>query len=445
MNKLDNFIDNSKLVLEMFEFKKGLSIEQDDIERIVNHHIGLFNCDDTGKIHSQRTIVKSLSEKLNNYAYDKSVKQLVENVNAAIAQDELFYELEDLYRQLESTNTGEIYRHPMQVVLNIINESTDRQKHIKILNELRIYDWIPQVKNFMFKFTTNPRERQNISSEGGKADVVYSVVEKVKTEKESGFLTFVGDKWFIITESTIEPTTPSNHINDKEKLMKLGLLEKALRMGAISGDEIVFEIEEGLDLGVSFKNGDITLNGQKQDKAATLESIFDSPIVSFMRRDMYPVIAECIKNLDKFTELDIVQRVTNITKPTLECFAFNYKNTMYVYNLDKRFGNSFYEYDSATMLVSEMRTQLGYDLSNFFENKFNEEVRKMKSLEDSEKMVFAKLSEINENIAKLEACGLMEVSEQIKAAHETLLVEKSEAASELETIKGLISNEKHIK
>jgi hypothetical protein len=434
-------IDNSKLVLELFNYKKGLSMDQVDVERVVNYHLGLFNCDETGKIPSQKQIISSLSEGLKKFSYDESVKALVESVQAAIENEELFYELDDLYRALENANQGMVYRHPMQVILNIINEGSDRDKQIRILNELSQYTWIPQVKNFMFKYTTKPSERANITSDGGRSQEVYSVVEKV----QDGFLTFVGDKWFHLTEKSIEPSTPSNHINDAEALKKLGMLEKALRIGDIDGDRINFQIEEGLTLGVSFKNGDLFLNGEKCDKATTLESIFNSPIVPFMRHDMYPVILECVNGLEKFVELDIVQKVSNITNPFLECFAFNYKDAMYVYSMDKRYGNTFYEYDSATMLCNEMRSQLGFDMSDFFKNKFSQEVQVRHDLERREKVVLTKISEINENLSKLELCGLLEVNEQIKGAYTALKSEKDELEKEHITIKGAFLGNKNLK
>lgn len=434
-------IDKNKLVLELFDYKKNLSLAQEDIERVVNYHLGLFNCDETGKVPSQRQIVRSLTEKLNKFSYDDGVKSIVEKVNGVLENDELFYELDDLYHQLENSNQGEVLRHPIQVILNIINEGSDRERQIKILNELSLYTWIPAVKNFMYKYTTNPKDRANISSQGGTSKEVYSIVEKV----EDGCLTFVGDKWFIIKEKSVEPTTPSNFINDANALRKLTILEKAIRLGSIDGDRIVFQIEEGLDLAVSFKNGDLFLNGEKCDKSTTLESIFNSPIVPFMRTDVYPVISECVNNLDKFVELDIVTRIFNITNPFLECFAFNYKDTMYVYSMDKRYGNAFYEYDSASMLVNEMKNQLGFDLSDFFKNKFSKEVQFRQDLESREKLVLTKISEINENLAKIEGCGLLDINEHVKTAYDALKTEVSDLEKEVYEIKGFLAGNKNLK
>jgi hypothetical protein len=360
-----------------------------------------------------------------------------------LKNDEMFYELEDLYRTLENANQGMVYRHVMKIVLDIINESNARNQQIKILNELAIHDWIPAVKNFVFKYTTNPKDRQNITSNGGKADSVYSIVEKVNNETDKGFLTFIGDKWFFVSENLVDASkTPSDFTLDREKLMSLNLLQKALQIGQIQDNKIIFAVDEDLTLSISFDNGDIFINNEKADKSATLESIFDSALIPFMRKDLYPVVAETIKNLDKFVDLDIVQKITNITNPFLECFAFNYKEKMYLYSKDTRYGNNFYEYDSATMLCNEMNHQLGYDLSQFLKNKFSAEVSMKKDLEGKEKFIADKLADINENIQKLKVCGLMDINEEIKTAFTILTLEKEELEKELNTVKAALANNK---
>lgn len=438
-------IDNSKLVLELFNFRKELKHDGDDnIERQITKHLELFRCDDTGELKSQKYIINSLSENLKAYTYDNDVKSFLENVNTIVSEDELFYELEDLYRKLEKTNQGQVYSYPMQVVLDIINEGNERDKKVKILNELALYDWIPDVKKFLFKYTTDPTKKQNLSSDGGKSEPVISIVEKVQNGKNVGFITYVGDKWFFLGED-IEVNTPDHYTDDREVLHRLSILEKALNIADIDNGKIVFRIEEDLDLAVSLENGSLELNGEELDSDATLESVFDSPLVPFMRRDLYPVISETIKNLDKFVDLDIVQRVSNITNPFLEAFAFNYNNKMYVYSLDKRYGNHLHEYNSAMLLVNEMKNSLGYDLSEFFKEHFSEEVNAKRELEDREKFVISKLSELNENIQKLQDSGLLDINEQIKLAYDSLVDEKTKAESDLEGIKGALSNEKYLK
>lgn len=439
---MSNKIDNSALVLELFNYKKGLTLEQDDIERQINFHINLFQTDDTGKSQSQRNIVKNLSEKLEPSTYDLSVKELLERVNTIVKENELFYELEDLFRTLENNNQGQVLRPIMKIVLDIINESNEREQQVKILNELSIYSWNNAVKNFLYKYTTDPRERANITSQGGKAEAVYSIVEKISTNDANGFLTYIGDKWFFISESSIELANPSDYITEHADLHKLNLMQTALQISSISDDKIHFNIQEDLNVAISFKNGDIFINEDKTENSS-IESIFESPIIPFMRRDMYPVISAVVENIDKFVDLDIVQKVSNVTNPFLECFVFNYKENMYTYSMDKKFGHHFHQYESATTLVNEYQDKLGYDLTQFLKDKFNDETQVKIDLEEKEKFITHKLSEVSEGLEKLAVCGLLESNDEIKVAYNVLKEEEVSLKSELVAVKSTLVNEKY--
>jgi hypothetical protein len=431
-----NNIDNTNIILEMYNFKKGLTLEQEDVDRQVSFHMNLLNADDLGKQHSQKSVVKSLTERLTPYTYDNSVKGLLEKLNTMVKQDELFYDLEDLYRQLENNNQGSLYRHVMKVVLDIINETNVRQQEIKILNELSIHDWIPAVKNFVFKRTTDPRDRANITSNGGKADAVYSIVEKVS----EGLLTFVGDKWFFLSEKSIVPACVSDYITETKKLQTLNYLQKALEIGTFVDKKLEFKIDEDLTLSICPDSTDIFINNEKTDSSATLESIFDSALIPYMRKDLYPVIMETYNNRQNIVELDIVQRVTNITNPFLENFIFNYADSIYSYKKDTRSGNNFYEYESATIVCNEVNNSLGYDLSDFLKNKLPKEKVAKKELEDSQKFITDKLSEISEGLEKLELCGLLESNEQIKTMYDVLKEEKSTLEKDLFNVKSVLAN-----
>jgi hypothetical protein len=439
---MSNKIDNSALVLELFAYKKGLTLEQEDIERQINFHLELFQGDNTGKVQSQKNIVRNLSEKLEKETFDLGVKELLERVNTVVKENELFYELEDLFRVLENNNQGQVLRPIMKVVLDIINEGNEREQQVKILNELSLYDWNPAVKNFLFKYTTDPRERQNITSQGGKADAVYSIVEKISTKEESGFLTYIGDKWFFINEDRIEPSAPSDYITETEDLHKLNLLQQALKLGTIANDMIIFNVQEDLNLGISLKNKDIYINEEKSD-TANIESIFESSLIPFMRRDLYPVISAVAENKDKFVDLDIVQKISNVTNPFLESFVFNYKDKMYAYSMSKTNGHHFHQYESATMLVNEIQHSLGFDLSQFLKDKFNDETQAKMDLEGKEKFITHKLSEISESLVQLEMCGLLESSEEIKIAYTALKQEEVSLNETLAGVKGALANGKY--
>ena len=78
------------LKLELFNFKKDLSFEQEEISVIIEGHLNATNQ------YSEKTIITSLNEKLKPYTYDKSVKSLLEDLNNDMAQFELLYELKNL-------------------------------------------------------------------------------------------------------------------------------------------------------------------------------------------------------------------------------------------------------------------------------------------------------------------------------------------------------------
>ena len=133
----------------------------------------------------------------------------------------------------------------------------------------------------------------------------------------------------------------------------------------------------------------------------TLESLFSSPIVPIVNKNFYPILLGVSQNLDKFVELDVVKRINNLINPYLECFAFNYKNATFLYRCDERYGNSFFKYESALELVNEVRNELNYDLTYFYENKLDKELVVKRKLEDIEREITLKLEDVQFNIDKV--------------------------------------------
>ncbi|MFV2014442.1 MAG: hypothetical protein ACC656_03360 [Candidatus Heimdallarchaeota archaeon] len=415
--------------LELFNFKKTLNMDQDDIYHIVDAHFNI--CDQV----SEQKLVESLNHKLEIYKYDEGVKNLLEGLSNELSDYQLVYALRDLYKKVEKMDEGGmIYRHPMKVIMDIINEADDTERKARILNELTLYDYVLPIKKFMLNFTENPMQRANMSSEGGKAEKIYTLVERV----ESGHLTFVHDKWFMISEKTIEPTTLDRWFNDANKLRQMVRLQTACKIAEIYEYSVNFKFDENLVIGINISDGLITLNGEKANKETTLENIFNSPVIPFMKRDFYPVISETVNNIDKFVDLDIAIKIYNVTNPFLEAIAFNYKEKLYTYSVDRRYGNSFFEFASAVELVNEMQTELGYDLTYFFKNKFDKEVIAHKDLEDREQIVVEKIKEVEFNIDRLNVSGMLDLPE-ISTAKTELVNEKTKLNNELNTVKRLLS------
>jgi len=287
---------------------------------------------------------------------------------------------------------------------------------------LAVYDWVPEIKLFVHNLTKSPEKRSNLLS-GGSAESIFTIVEQV----EQGHIALVKDSWFLLTENAIEKTLLETHIKDEETLRSLRTLETALNYSTITENRVNFRISEYLTVGLGVGNkGGLYINDDELNEETTLESLFNSPIIPIVNKNFYPVILETSKNLDKFVELDVVKRVGNLVNPYLEVFAFNYKNNIFVYRCDERYGNSFFKYESALELVNEVRNELNYDLTYFFENKLGKELIVKRKLEDKERDITLKLEDVNFNIDK--------VKNSIKMIGESAVL--STALSNLEKRKG---------
>ena len=183
------------LKLELFNFKKNLSLDQEDVALIVEGHMNACN------EHAEKAIINSLNEKLRSFTYDSAVKGLLESLNDDMSNHELIYELKSLYNVLNTQNQGELYRQPINVLLQTINLESDEDRMSKVLNELAIYDWVPEIKVFVHNLTKSPEKRNNLLS-GGSGESVFTIVESV----EDGHIALIKDSWFLLTENVIEKT-----------------------------------------------------------------------------------------------------------------------------------------------------------------------------------------------------------------------------------------------
>lgn len=416
------------LKLELFNFRKNLSLDQEEISTIVEGHMNA--CSEL----SEKQVIMSLNERLKPYTFNKDVKSLLESLNDDMKNYELLYELKNLYNVINSKNQGELYRQPLNVLLQTINLDTDQDRMSKILNELAIYEWVPEVKLFVHNLTKSPEKRQNLLS-GGKGESVFTIVEQV----EEGHIALVKDSWFLLNEKTIEKTLLESHIKDEKTLKSLRMLETAMKYAQVNDDRINFRISEYLTVGLSVgKKSGIYINDDELNQDTTLESLFTSPIVPIVNKNFYPILLEVSKNLDKFVELDVVKRVNNLVNPYLEVFAFNYKNNIFVYRCDERYGNSFFNYESAISVVNEVKNELNYDLTYFYENKLNKEVIVKRKLEDKEREITLKLEDVNFNINKVKgSIKMIGESEVLSTALKNLEKRKNNLDTELQAVKEL--------
>ena len=416
------------LKLELFNFKKSLSIDQLDVSYIIEGHISSVND------FSEKQIISSLNEKLKPFTYDTEVNNLLESLNDDLSNYQLLYELKHLYNVLNSQNQGELYRQPINVLLQTINLETDQDRMGKILNELAIYDWVPEIKLFVYNLTKSPEQKSNLLS-GGKSESVYTIVEQV----EEGHLSFIRDSWFLLTENSIEKTLLENNVKDEERLRTLRTLQTALQFATINESRIDFRISEYLTIGLSVTSkGGYFINDDEMNDETTLESLFSSPVIPIVNKNFYPLLVEVSKNIDSFVELDVVKKISNLINPTLEVFAFNYKNNIFIYRCDERYGNSFFKYDSAIELVNEVRNEMNYDLTYFYENKLSKELISKKKLEDKEREITLKLEDVGFNISKVEgSINMIGKTKVLLEALTNLKKRRSNLDTELQAIKEL--------
>lgn len=423
------------LKLHLFNFKKELDFEsQDEVAQIVESH---FNgCDN----HSEKTIIKSLNDKLSSYSYDKSVQSLLETINTDLSSYELSYNIKDLYKIVEKKNQGgDMYRPALNTILGIINTETNEDKMVKILDELSMHSWIPEVNLFVANLTKSPEKRINLLS-SGKSEPVYTIVETV----ENGHMAFIQDSWFLLKDDTIEKSLLEDNVKDVEKLNILRNLQVAMKYATVSEDRIDFRISENLTIGIPTKKGGaFYINNEQTNKETTLETLFQSPIIPIVNKNFFPLIKEVAANVDMFVELDVVRKIENLTNPFLSLYAFNYKENIYTYRVDSRYGNTLFKYESANELINEIKNELSFDLTYFYENKISKEMKFRKALEDKERQIKLDLTDIDKNIDKVEAnVKMIGESEVLTKALNLLTEKRNELEAELKGVKELQYNER---
>ncbi|MFW6243361.1 MAG: hypothetical protein ACOC2W_04310 [bacterium] len=417
---------------ELFNFKNSLTLDQLDISSVVEKHLYQFD-----KM-SEKELTESLKMNLANYGYDVDVKKLLEKLEEEIESRPLVYDLKDLYKKVERRNYGMLYRDPLQKILDTISKDNDEARMESILSDLALYDWVPEIKVFVSNLMKSPVERQNYNSNGSSADKVFTVVESV----EGGHIAFIGDRWFMLKEGTIEQCVVSDHVKDRNKLSVLEALEQAIKLADFKNELINFKIDENLTVSLSMDNR-VFLNGEEADKESTLENLFNSPLVPFMKKNYYHIVEKVSKNLDKIVELDIATKISSTKRPLTETIAINYKDKMYLYSMDKRTGSSFFEYDSVNQLIQDVQREMEYDVTPFFENKLSKEMRHLRKLEDREKSIELKIKEVNESIDELkEVEGLMKESKELKEAFDNLLIHKHNLTKSLNDIRNQKNYEK---
>jgi len=414
------------LKLKLFEYRKELNIDQSEVVDIVSEHMDL--CDK----YSEKEIYGSLSTTLDKYKFYESVNTFLNDVDTALSAQPLLYNLKDLYAKVARKEYTFLYENALHSIIECINQLTDEDRKIKILNDLKLYEWIPEVKLFLYEIASTPQAKQNFASNGGKIDDVFSLVLQMK----EGYLTYVANKWFLLSNEGITATLLENHITDDIQLKKLRLLEQAIQEAEFSDNRIVFNIAEGLVVSFDTAAKKIYLNESEADKGTTLETLFNSPVIPFMGKAFYPVLNETFNNLDKFMKIDTVKRVSNIMNTAYECFVFNFNGKISQYRVDKHMGNSYYTFENAMPLIENVMHELGADLTFFYESQLSEEVKAKLDIEKKEKSLMEKLNDIDNGILKIKEEGnLVKENKALENLYNSLLGKKHKIAEELKVVR----------
>lgn len=414
------------LKLKLFEYRKELSVEQSDIVNIISEHMDL--CDK----YSEKEIYGSLSNILDKFKFYENVNTFLNDVDTALSAQPLLYNLKDLYAKVARKEYTFLYENALHTIINCINETTDEDRKIKILNDLTLYEWIPEIKLFLYEIASTPQAKQNFASKGGKIDDVFSIVLQMK----EGYLTYVANTWFVLNNDGITATLLENHISDDIQLKKLRLLEQGIQRAEFTENRIIFNIADGLVVSFDTELKKIYLNESEADNGTTLETLFNSPVIPFMGKAFYPVLNETFNNLDKFMKIDTVKRVSNIMNSAYECFVFNFNGKISQYRVDKHMGNSYYTFENAMPLIENVMHELGADLTFFYESQLTEEVKAKLDVEKREKSLMEKLNDIYNGILKIKEEGnLVKENNALESLYNSLLGKKHKVSEELKAVR----------
>jgi len=414
------------LKLKLFEYRNGLNIEQSDVSTIVTSHLEEYDK------YSDKEIFNSLNERLETFKYFEGVKTLLEEIDNEISENSLVYTLKDLHKKISRKPDRFLYETTLTSLMECINENNDDDRKIKILNDLKMHEWIPEIKSFLGEMANTPQLKMNYISKGGVINDVYSIV----LEKKEGFLTYINETWFLMNDEGISATLLENHINDENQLRRMRLLEEGVKRAIFTENSIKFKIAENFNITFNTDTKQIYLNENEKEASSTLESIFQSPYVPFMGKGFYPILNECYNSLDKFMIIDSVKHIYNLGNSTFECYVFNYKDKIAQLRLDRRSGNSYYTFEQALPLIENVMHELGTDITFFYENLISDELSKKIKLEKQEKVLLEKLTSIENAIITLknESPIILE-NISVKKLYNSLLSQKHTISEQLKEIK----------
>jgi hypothetical protein len=416
------------LKTNLFEFRNGLNSDQYDIHDIVTAH---FNVCES---YSEKEIMASLNHKLSAYAYYPNVKGFLENANEEIEQEDLLYTLKDVYAKLERENDGNFMKAPMDALMDAINAENDEERLNKVLNDVAVYDWVPQIKALILSLSTSDMDKANLTSKGGVCEDIFTIA----ADSKDGKLAYINNAWFIFKDGEISITTLEQHIEDQSEIEKLRLLETAIDLGTITKDNIDFKLDTNVSLSISTKTKNkYTINGEEVESNTSLEDLFQMPIIAMTMANCYQVVKAVCDNPSNFVNLDVATMVTNISMPTKVIYAIKHDGLCYTYTVDSRYGNMLVSHDTASAVIELGMSEMEADLSFFYSDMLSKEDKERKKLEKAEDIVTESIANLDEALDLLEAEKLAGTADEtiIESAIAETVAMKESLVSKLQTIK----------
>lgn len=419
----------TSIKLKLFEFRKELSQDQFDVANIISEHINY--CDQ----YSEKEISQSLNKVLEGFTYFDNVKKLLNEFEQEINENSLYFTLKDIYAKIERKENRFLYEMALNSLLECINQPTDNERKVKVVETLSVYEWIPEIQIFLYEMAATPQEKMNLTSKGGKIDDVYSIALQIS----EGFLVRVKDSWFLLSNEGVKGVLLETYVKDDTQLKKLRLLEQTLNVATFKGNSIEFDLTENCTLAINTGTGKMFLDSEELEKSTTLESLFNSPVIPFAGKAQYPIIAETLDSYKKFVILDNVKKVSNIINSAYESYIFNHSNKIYQYNVDKLSGSNTKEWPSAGSIIENVMHEFGVDVTYFYENLLSDEMKLRNDIEKKELKIQESLTNIDTAILKIkdqsqEDKTILE-NASIKKMYNELLVTRHKLSEEVKSLR----------
>lgn len=293
----------------------------------------------------------------------EAASQAMDDAEATVSAQPQRYALKHLYRQLEREDRTGVYRHPMDVVMSIINCVDERTATARIATELAQLDWVPRIRQFVAPYLDKDAARA-MRVKLGYQEPVYAYT--MYTDDMSGQIAFVEDRWFYFGPEGMDLVTPESWVRENLKL-----LETACKIADVSRDGVTFSINSAFRVSMRpDAPGVLFINGERSE--SSLEAVFASPLVQFSDRWMLPYINEAFARIGGFLNLDVCVRLSRRGDGDSRRYLFAYCGNAYEYDVCVT-GNRFFEHDSARKVVDAAAADYDCDVSAHFSEQLRRE------------------------------------------------------------------------